>query len=411
MIKIRRKGVIYTLFALFVIATFAPIIFYVNTENQRTSDEMISKLRSDELYFFMADLRKDIERSIIISTKRAIIATTSQTITDGKCVDNVSAVFLETIFNGTINGTPSHILNGSTLDDWIQNVVFMSSDIGIDCTVDIHSISFNTSSSPFTLNITSSVNFIASDPSVEITFNKSYIISQPLRIDLFEDPYLSVYSNSYIIRKFNICNHTERLGFIDSGISESFSEPFISGYVTTDINSPYAGDKIFVSANKDGLDTTDLNSFRGLVFEENINTTDLSVPVIEIVAGALASAQDNDYFVMINSSGSVWFNNILSEIESGCYFEDLDAPSFFDRFECSSAMSPDYNVTSYGLATFVDLRSLPQSMRLNNTAIDYLYFSGYSGSINRLMGVSNELSWFMLDNDHITSMGAQSLIY
>ncbi|MCK5299578.1 MAG: hypothetical protein KAJ54_00340, partial [Candidatus Aenigmarchaeota archaeon] len=126
---------------------------------------------------------------------------------------------------------------------------------------------------------------------------------------------------------------------------------------------------------------------------------------------ALASAQDNDYFVMINSSGSVWFNNILPEIESGCYFEDLDAPSFFDRFECSSALSPDYNVASYGLATFVDLRSLPQSMRLNNTAIDYLYFSGYSGSINRLMGVSNELSWFMLDNDHITSMGAQSLIY
>ncbi|MCK5283884.1 MAG: hypothetical protein KAK00_10885, partial [Nanoarchaeota archaeon] len=203
----RRKGIIYTLFAVFVIATIAPMIFYVNHENQRSSSELISKLRSDEVYFFTVDLRKDIERSIVISTKRAIIATTSHIISNGKCIENVSETFSETIFNGTVNGIPSYILNGSTLDDWVQNVVSISNNIGIKSNITIHSIKFNSSKDPFMVNIISNVNFIVSDKTAEITFNKSYIINQNLKINEFEDPYSSLKSNGYIIQKFIKCNH------------------------------------------------------------------------------------------------------------------------------------------------------------------------------------------------------------
>ncbi len=406
-----RKGVVYTLFAVFVMMTFAPMLFYMNSESQRNSDEMISKLRSDELYFFTTDLRKDIERSIIISTKRAIIATTSHIISSGNCVTDVPETFTETIFNGTINSTHSEILNGSTLDSWIENVMYISHDIGIESNVTVYSVLFNSSVDPFMLNMSSDVNFIVSDKTVDITFNRSYDINQQLSIDEFEDPYLSLQSNGYLIRKFSQCAHSERLGLVDTGDSHNFIQNFTSGYVTTDINHPEAVDRILVAGNRDGLAVDDLNSFKALVFEEDIDTSDLIQPVIESVSTALVNAQDNDYFVLLNSSGAVWFNNIYPEIESKCYFEDMDAPSFLDRFECSSSLSSKYNVTSQGVATFVDLRLLPLAMRFNRTAIDHLYFSGYSGEMNRLMGVSNELSWFMLDNNHITSMGAQSLVY
>ena len=218
-------------------------------------------------------------------------------------------------------------------------------------------------------------------------------------------------SNGYLIRKFNKCSHSERLGLVDAGDPHNFIWNFTTAYVTIDIDDSEASDRIFVAGNRDGLDTADLNSFKALVFEDVVETSDLTAPVIESVSSALVNAQENDYFVLINSSGEVWFNNIYPEIESKCYFEDLDAPSFLDRFECSSSLSSEYNVTSYGVASFVDLRLLPQSMRFNRTAIDYLYFSDHLGGINRFMGVSNELSWFMLDNNHIASMGAQSLVY
>jgi hypothetical protein len=92
----------------------------------------------------------------------------------------------------------------------------------------------------------------------------------------------------------------------------------------------------------------------------------------------------------------------------GCYIDDPWGPGFLDRLQNRMVSSDG------GVATFVNVENLPSELQsTQRSAVGYAYFnqSADYGSLNSVRGVTDEYSWFNLDQDHVDHWGIGELAY
>ncbi len=86
-VKRDKRGIFFTISIVFLILPLILlVVFYSNISKTKTMD-VSGKVRCDELHYFVEDVRRDLERAMVIFGRRAAIYAISDVVTSGKGLD------------------------------------------------------------------------------------------------------------------------------------------------------------------------------------------------------------------------------------------------------------------------------------------------------------------------------------
>lgn len=187
------KGLLYSIMiALFVMPILALVIFYSQTTTPQNID---TSIRADELQYFSNSIEKDLARFIQINGKRAIIASVSMVITNGRGLDNASLRLAEVVENGTLYGNLTFV-DQKNLTIWEKNISSIGAILGFN-------ISFSNALTTVTQNDSFNIlfnttlyNVNISDANAEMGVLKNISVATAVSVEGIEDP---IYANKTYI--------------------------------------------------------------------------------------------------------------------------------------------------------------------------------------------------------------------
>jgi hypothetical protein len=400
-----RKGVFFTLAILLIVLPLILLVSYYVTLPQTKMVDTNSKIRCDELHYFVEDVKKDLSRAGTIFGRRAAIYALDYAMTaPGNPLLNYSfdcnpqcgvdcekivyprngsqAAIAELALCGTLNGTNVTYMVNHTIKEWIRKIEMRSQEKN------------------FKINMTlKEVRVVAIDPyNFSIIVDNEVIITDDTRICYYmgtnfktvsntsiiglEDPLYSFSSSGLMIKYFADCDPTTDLsqvianGSAGSNIANGhpilYSDPLIGGtkaglenFITS--NSPEALLQLILVMNQGGVmtcssstlsDSTNVSSskhFKAIINEgANSIACSYTVPWITIAAAGLNST-DCTYILnngsthqVINGTNCEMLNYTCympsnnTEYCGGCAGPCLNGPSFFDRLDGNYNLSDTY---------------------------------------------------------------------
>ena len=370
------------------------------TENIRTSNAD----RIGEAAFFLQSTFTDMDRSLNIATRRALTGTTNYVVLTGESLESPRDNVSEVLVNGTLNGNPINGTENASLKEWSSRVAEIADRSGYELSVRVENYSFNEDG----MQIDSSFSVFGSlrDPTTLTTFNKTESANTTVSIQDVEDSMLLVESIGRYSNQYKSCGFTEPAEILytgtqnTSGTFHGYAEKNPSDLSTVSDKS----DKILVVNNVDSYQTSEVNNFGAVVSDlESSNPQTFST---RYVFGASSISDIDNNMSLIIKNENVWRSGFREMFREGCYVPDENGPGFFDRMEGKTYGEDE------GLATLIDISLLPPELQKSGSSVGYVYFneSGDFGDLNEISGVSDEYSWFRLDQDHVDYWGIEDLV-
>ncbi len=132
-----RRGYLYTLAIIVLIMPLIAMLLFYTSSIQTSVEDTSSRVRCDELYYFVQDVEHNLERSLIVYGRRAAayiadnISATRRTIEDYTYTNCTSyqfdgnaseAAIAELLTCGTFNGTPVPEMGEYTIPEWLSEM-------------------------------------------------------------------------------------------------------------------------------------------------------------------------------------------------------------------------------------------------------------------------------------------------
>lgn len=375
-----RKGIIYSLLTLFLVGSsiFLVTIYFNTLEIE--GQNFANKIRADDFNNFYNSLVRDLERSLKISTFRALLHATDITVTTGQPFQNSEARIAEMIFTGTLDGSDVVSLLGignapcNTVTCWKDDYSALASTAGFELSIEIESVSVTPYDS-WNLNSSASIDITLKDTAANMILKRKVIQSSKVSILGFEDP-LYVFETQGKITK--IIRKTSESPLITAG--EGFG--WAMGSVETNLNSGNKN-KILSVSDASNAPSPQLETFGGAIFESDVGGT-IQIPYLALASGT-GSLTVGEKIFFENVTNSSW--DVSNEIIGKAYHESYFGPSYLDRLEGRNIISETFKSQTpnpIGLMSFIDFvefesKGVPADE--TKTCIDYLYFSGQSNSL------------------------------
>ncbi len=157
-----RRGFFFTIgILIFIIPLIFLLSYYTESSKTRTSDS-ITKLRCDELHYLVEDIKKDMERAVVIFGRRAALHATGWVV-DNKPLANYTfncnsncgldcdkfsygvngseAAIAELVVCGTLNGTNVTYMLNHTIREWIDRIELHGKEMHFDVNITLMNIS------------------------------------------------------------------------------------------------------------------------------------------------------------------------------------------------------------------------------------------------------------------------------
>ena len=378
--KKRNKGIIYSLLTLFLITpSIILIIFYSNTlaiEGENFS----SRVRADSLNNFYNSLLTDLERSLRISTFRALLHVTDVVDTSGLPFSNSEDRISEMVFKGTLDGVDVPSLNGTddspcnTILCWQQTYSNLAKQAGFDFSIEVISVSVKPYNS-WNLNSSAEIKITLHDAASSITLRKTVTQSSIVPVTGFEDPLYLLNTHGKVTRLIK-----------KPGASSAIRGDQGFGWALGSIEIDVAAgnhNKILLADDLSKVTSDQLETFSGSIFKETIN--DIShVSYIGKISSSESLTLGKKVFFE-NITNSTW--NLNDEIINQNYHESYFGPSYLDRLEGRFTISDAFREQSpnaIGLVSFVDFSQLEAKgipVDTTRSCVDYLYFAGKSNGL------------------------------
>ena len=360
--------------------------------------------RIGEASFFLQSIFSDMDRSLRISTRRAFTGATNYIVLNGQPLQDAEANISEALENGTLDGEGLNGSEDASLQDWTSRVRDIADTSGYALDVRVQNYSFNDTG----LNVQSSFEVFASlrDPTSLATFNRTESTVTDVSIEGTEDSLLLLRSEGRYLTQYNDCGFDDPADVVYTGNQNSSG--YVHGYSVKnpgDISSvPDSSEKILVVDNIDDYQISEANNFGGIVSSSQSSNTNQYSTKYVFDTDSISEIGENTSLIL--NGDNVWQSNFRQMINQGCYVPDEEGPDIFDRMENSVS-----NDDGDGIATFIDVSRLPNELRDIDSAVGYVYFddSGDYGELNNIKGVSDQYSWFRLDQDHIDYWGLEDL--
>lgn len=415
-----RKGVFYTAFAILVLA----LLYLILTIplGFRGLQRPGQNLRVDEQYYFLQSVKDDFKRSNYISSRRALAAASNYMLTASSSLNDSSSGIRELLYNGTIVGNESLLMENSTITGWADKIETIAERSDFNLSLSLTSLTFDQSSSHFYSNL--SYHFLIQDPRSQSSFSGNESLETGVSYDELVDALNYLRSNGEYSSAYNFCNFSHHAFVVGSGSQQDYSldRDWNSGRATIlnqsdDLTQVEAeGAKVAIVEEICAFSQPEeLADFAGVVAETELSN--LSSPCgslfnLTAFIGGLADAQNKveEKHLLVLNNQDLWVNNVLDQLDQGCYFAADDAPTFLDRLE--NNLAPQFPA-SQGPAHFLDLTQLPSDLQQEKSALDFVYWNQTAdyGSDHQLKGVTDYYRWFRLDQDHIDDWGLSDLTY
>ncbi len=150
--NINKKGYIYTISAIILILILIFFILFYSRFTETETVDLTSKVRCDELHFFVEDTKVDLERGLMITGRRAAIyAISNQIMGENKITPDyefnctgfnysgvgAEAAIAELMLCGTLYGDPdlAHYMKDHTIKAWIGKLTKHASASGFHVTM------------------------------------------------------------------------------------------------------------------------------------------------------------------------------------------------------------------------------------------------------------------------------------
>lgn len=422
----RRSGFMYSVFAIFLLGLLV-VVVAIPLQTETVSPDAESA-RVDETFYFVSSVEEDVPRAARIITKRAVVATINVVAAADEPLPDAEPEIVSGFMNGTVNGSEQGLLQDSSLEDWQRRMEEQARSTGYDLNITVSDAAVGPDG-PATVYMNATYNITLRDPASDTRFVRIVRHNASVALTNMTDPLLLLETNGRYSHGFERCAAAERAVRHATGSEEHYdtSDNWTAGAaVTRPGNGPISGvssraGKVLVvddiCAYPDATIRDEFSDFAGVASEAagGISADGSTVcgdadssGIDAYVGGAAGATAVANGSTAVLTGPEIWQNNMKRELERGCYFADPWGPTVFGRIEGRLTRDASYG----GWGSFLFLPDLPADFTdTSRSAVDHVYFGGDYGTPRRIKGVTDEYSWFKLDQDHIDAWNVNSLAY
>lgn len=277
-----KKAMFFTIIAisLLSLALFSFSIFSMVRDR-----EAINK-RIETMNNFVFSLEKDLERKLFISGFRIIFLFEKRILEDGVYISNVSAVFDEALFNGTIEGVirgdEASLITGVTFSDIQSDLIASASKVNLDLTLSNPVLSIS-QKDPWNIYLVLRTNFLVEDFGKLASWNKTLITEAYVPVVGFEDPIYLINTNGKIFQKINQTPYTT---FTSGSDVSNLNDHVSNSYYTNSTLSPS-----FIMRLEGNLSASD-NGIESLVYLPDLSAQGITLKDKSVVDSIYFSSND-----------------------------------------------------------------------------------------------------------------------
>jgi len=402
MIRDVSKGMVYTSFALLASSVMLILMFVAVAGPENVDDA--NAIRINEASFFLESALDDLDRTLEMSTRRALGLATDYVVSSGEAMNDPGQNISSALVNGTMHESTAdnYSMEDASLKAWNGRIESVADRAGYSLDVEFVSYDFNVSGLIFESNYT--VFSRLEDPVTQASFNETHTSDTDVYIDGLEDPMITLRSNEDYISNYNTCSFSgspvEEFPEADTYSSNTAEgEAVVNPDDASAVSEP--ANKVLVVQDVDSYMSNE-GDFAAVVSAQS-NSSTLSNNNYGMDTGSINGIESN--MSLIVTSGSIWrisFEQMFkTEDRMGCYAKDEQGPGFIDRLQ--NKMAPDAGET--GIATLVNLEMLPEA-EVGRSVVGHVYFDESADPTTcKVRGVSDDYSWFRIDQGHTDESG------
>jgi len=197
-----KKGIFFTLIAvsLLGIVLFSYTVTYSYSLQEKSS---IIETRVDTMNRYLTSVDSDMKNAIYISGYRAIVGLTDYVTSNGTYVLSSDSSLMELFMDGTVDGYASPLMANNTFPDWVLKMEGKGTQIGVNLTLNITSVSVS-QESPWTVRFTVESDINLTDQKSTASWTKHKTLYSDISILGFEDPWYALHTNGMIVKRINM---------------------------------------------------------------------------------------------------------------------------------------------------------------------------------------------------------------
>lgn len=395
------KGMIYTSFAILSASLLLMIVAMPYSSNVDIDASEASRI--DEASFFLDSIYDDMDRTLSMSARRGMNALTNLVIDTGEPIENPEEALASVMEDGEYQGERFNTMEDATLQEWVGRVSQIAEGSGYEIQANLIGIEI-LGESGMSMDAEYTVETELVDPSTQVHFQRNNTESSLASFEGVEDAMILLRSEGRYVSQYNECSFNSPAELIYTGTSHS--ESSIHGAAVLNPENIESvenkGEKIIAADNIEDYDQNQVNQFEGAVSASNPTTTGYDTDYV-FGTGSIDNVVDNENLLLNNED--VWRSQFEQMIFEDCYVTAEEAPGFKQRLQ-------DNLNGQNGVTTLLDVSELPEELRRTDSAVDYVYFgdTGDYGGLNRIASISDEYSWFRLDDHHVEEWDLNNLV-
>jgi len=235
-----KRGMFFTLIAVTLLSLFLlSLAVFSETRERESTNKRIETMNN-----YVLSLEEDFPRKLFISGFRIIFLFEKRILENGTYISNVSSVFNETFFDGTIEGTMSaeeiSLISGVRFEDILDDLNTKADKLNLDISFSNPEI-FITQVDPWNLKLSLTGDLFIADEAGLATWNRSEVIEAYLPINNFEDPLYLGNTNGQIN---HLMRQTPYTTFITGGDISNLKSHVQGAYYIASADAPSFIDRL-----------------------------------------------------------------------------------------------------------------------------------------------------------------------
>lgn len=248
----KKKGFIFTLAVVMLIVPLILLVEFYTTSSKTKSEDMIGKIRCDEVYYFVEDVDRDIGRAMGIFGRRAAIYAIDHVVTEGEALNTYSfnctsscgvdcnlfkhevngsgAAIAELTMCGTLMGGSISYMENHTLSKWMERMTIEGDTLYLNVTMEVNNITVLMHDA-WSMAMVTSIELEVADQQNVCFYKGTHEITALTSILGLEDVLYPLNTNAQVIKFIENCTNDNLTSEVIAGCSlEWLGNGTVSGY-------------------------------------------------------------------------------------------------------------------------------------------------------------------------------------
>jgi hypothetical protein len=184
---------------------------------------------------FVKGFNQDLGRAVQIASTRTLISLEEYVASKGAFLSDTETLFIESVQNGTIEGTPVELMNDSSINDYLLKVRRISNNLNLNMTANVTDIRLY-HSDPWTIYVEVDLTVKIDDKGEVAHWGYNYTSISKVSIINLRDPVYSVFTYNRFPNTIRPSNYSYLVS--PSNNTDNLSEHIYNGYYLASTAAP-----------------------------------------------------------------------------------------------------------------------------------------------------------------------------